>query len=258
MKIIDTHSHYDDSRFDEDRWESLSRQKEAGVAKIINCASDAASWVKQAEILRKLPFVYGALGIHPSNGRDYDDQKEAELRQALMDDRYVAVGEIGLDYYWEDNPARFWQKEILSRQFEIARQVKKPVILHVREAHGDMLEILRKERGLIGVVHSFSGSVEVAKEILDLGYYLGIGGVLTFKNAKALPEVVKMAPLDRLLTETDAPYLTPVPYRGKRNESRHISHVIEAIANIKEMDVDQCAESLYENALACFPLLKKI
>lgn len=254
MKIIDTHAHYDDEAFDEDRASLMAKMQENGVEKIICCASNWASVEKIQGLLAEYPHLVAALGIHPSDGRDYTDEVEAELYNLLKKDRVVAVGEIGLDYYWEENPSKEWQKETLLRQFDLAREVQKPVILHVRDAHGDIIKILRQQKGLSGVIHSFSGSVETAKEAVKMGYYLGIGGVSTFKNAKALPQVIEEIPLEFLLTETDAPYLTPVPFRGKRNQSDYIRYVIEVIARIKNIPKEECSEILRANAIRLFGL----
>ena len=252
MKIIDTHAHYDDAAYAQDRSTILSEINQNGVTHIVNCASSYSSLQTTLELTREKAFVYGALGIHPSDGRDYNDEVEAELRELLKEDKVVAVGEIGLDYYWPENPSRDWQKEILLRQFDLARVAQKPVILHVRDAYGDMIDILRTNHDLSGILHAFSGSPEIAKEAVSLGFYLGVGGVSTFKNAKRLPEVIKETPIEFLLTETDAPYLTPVPYRGKRNRSDYISYVITAIAGLKGMDPFETERILYQNAIKFF------
>lgn len=252
MQMIDTHAHYDDVAYEKDRSLLLFELKEKGISHIVNCASDHASIDKTLELTRQFPHVHAALGIHPQNGFDYLDVVEDELKQLLTEPKVVAVGEIGLDYYWEENPPKEVQKEILLRQFDLARAFDKPVILHVREAYGDMMEILRDNHDLKGVLHSFSGSPEIAREAVALGFYLGIGGVATFKNARKLPEVIKETPLEFLLTETDAPYLTPVPYRGKRNRSDHMAYVIEAIAKIKGLTAEETGEKLYQNALNFF------
>lgn len=252
MNLFDTHAHYDDSAYDQDRDELLRAIHEGGVSHIVNCASSWASVEKTVALTQQYPFIHGALGIHPSDGRDYNDEVESALRHLLKSDGIVAVGEIGLDYYWAENPPREWQKEILLRQFDLARAAEKPVILHVREAYGDMMEILRANRDLRGVLHSFSGSPEIAREAVDLGFYLGIGGVSTFKNARKLPEVIEATPIEHLLTETDAPYLTPVPYRGKRNRSDYIAYIIPVIARIKGLEEEETARILYENACRFF------
>lgn len=254
MKLFDSHAHYDDEAYDGDRAELLAAIRAAGVSHIVNCASSWASVATTLQLTREHPFIYSALGIHPSNGLDYTDAVEEQLRTLLQDDRAVAVGEIGLDYYWEDNPSREWQQQILLRQFDLAREAGKPVILHVREAYGDMMDILRGNRDLRAVLHSFSGSPEIAGEAVAMGFHLGIGGVATFKNAKKLPDVIRETPIEFLLTETDAPYLTPVPFRGKRNRSDYITYVVAAIARFKEMDPEEAAEILHQNSLRFFGL----
>lgn len=252
MLIIDTHAHYDDDAYREDGGELLSELQRSGVTHIVNCASDYGSIARTLELTEVFPHVYGALGIHPQNGFEYSDKVEEELKQLLKRDKVVAVGEIGLDYYWAENPPGEVQKEILTRQMNIARELNKPVILHVREAYGDMMDVLRANSDLKCVLHSFSGSPEIAREAVKLGFYLGIGGVATFTNARKLPEVIQETPLERLLTETDAPYLTPVPFRGKRNRSDHIQYVIEKIAEIRGTGVEETGRALYENAISFF------
>lgn len=254
MKVFDSHAHYDDSAYDEDRNRLLAELHASGVSHIVNCASSWTSVASTLALAREHDYIYAALGIHPSDGRDYNDDVEAALRQLLRDERVVAVGEIGLDYYWAENPSREWQKQILLRQFDLAREAGKPVILHVREAYGDIMTILAAQADLRAVLHSFSGSPEIAREAVSRGFYLGIGGVATFKNAKKLPEVIRETPLEFLLTETDAPYLTPVPFRGKRNRSDYIPYVVEAISRIKELDIEETARILHGNSLRFFGL----
>lgn len=258
MKIFDTHAHYDDEQYDEDREETLRLLKQGGVTHVVNCASSEKSLQTTLDLAHHHPFVYAALGIHPSDADDYTPAVEERLRQLLKDPKVLAVGEIGLDYYWDENPPKAQQQQVLLRQLDLARQAKKPVILHVREAYGDMLTILKSQQDVSGVLHSFSGSLQTAQEVLAMGYYLGIGGVATFKNAKKLPEVIRQAPLDRLITETDAPYLTPAPHRGKRNRSDYISWVIRAIAAFREEEEEAVAKALYANALRFFGLPQEL
>ena len=257
MNVFDSHAHYDDSAYNEDRNQLLAEIHAGGVTHIVNCASSWTSVATTLALAREHEYIYAALGIHPSDGRDYNDEVEAALRELLRDERVVAVGEIGLDYYWEENPPREWQQKILLRQFDLAREAGKPVILHVREAYGDMMAILAAQADLRAVLHSFSGSPEIAREAVSRGFYLGIGGVATFKNAKKLPEVIRETPLEYLLTETDAPYLTPVPYRGRRNRSDYIPFVVEAISRIKGLDVEETARILRRNSLRFFGLAEE-
>lgn len=249
-KIFDSHAHYDDERFQGILDELLSKIHEMGVERIVNCGCDNETNAKSLTIAEKFPFVYSAVGIHPCN---FDSGTTvADIRKFAKHEKCVAIGEIGLDYYWEPD-AKAIQKKLFIEQIELAKELDLPVIVHDREAHGDTLEIL-KEYKPKGVVHSFSGSVEMAEEILKLGMYLGIGGVITFKNAKKLPDVVKMLPLDRLLLETDAPYLSPVPFRGKTNHSEMIYLTAQKIAEIKEKTLDEILEISYNNANKLFGL----
>lgn len=249
-KIFDSHAHYDDDRFDVIRDELLPQIHQMGVELIINCGCDTETNIKCLEIADKFSFVYSAVGIHPCNvgeGTTIDD-----IRKFAKHKKCVAIGEIGLDYYWEPDK-KDEQKAIFKEQLLLAQELNLPVIVHDRDAHGDVLEIL-KEFKPKGVVHSFSGSVEMAEEILKLGMYLGIGGVITFNNAKKLPDVVKMLPLDRLLLETDAPYLTPVPYRGKTNHSEMIYLTAQKIAEIKNKTLEEILDISFNNAKNLFGL----
>ena len=250
VKIFDSHAHYDDERFDGIIDELLPKIHKMGVGKIINCGCDNETNQKCLAIADKFPFVYSAVGIHPcsiDSGTTIDD-----IREFARHKKCVAIGEIGLDYYWEPDKKEA-QKKVFIEQILLAKELSLPVIVHDRDAHGDVLEIL-KEYKPKGVVHSFSGSVEMAKEILKLGMYLGIGGVITFNNAKKLPDVVKMLPLDRLLLETDAPYLTPVPFRGRTNHSEMIYLTAQKIAEIKNLKMEEILEISYNNAKNLFSL----
>lgn len=237
-KIFDTHSHYDDDAFNEDREEVLAQIKEAGVIGILNCASSYDSVDKTFKLVEKHDFIYGALGIHPSNANELTEERLDEIERLIVQNRkkIIAVGEIGLDYYWEENPSKDVQKWAFRKQMELADKLKLPVVIHDREAHADTLEIMKEFPNVKGTVHCFSGSVEFAKQCLDLGYYIGITGVVTFKNAKKIVEVVKAVPVEKLLVETDCPYMAPSPNRGKRNKSDYIRYIIEEIAKIKEID----------------------
>ena len=235
--IYDTHAHYDDNSFDEDREDILREIKSNGVALILNCASSYESIDKTYNLTIENDFIYGALGIHPENANEFNDDVENEIISLInKNKKIIAIGEIGLDYYWEENPSKEVQKEVFRRQMKLAEKLNLPVVIHDRDAHGDTLEILKEFPKVKGIVHCFSGSVEFAMECIKLNYYIGIGGVVTFKNAKKLVEVVNKIPLDRILVETDSPYMTPSPYRGKRNKSDYISYIIEQIAKIKELD----------------------
>lgn len=246
--IFDTHAHYDDERFDDIREELLSSLQKNGVYAAITCGCDKESSKKATEMAEKYENVFAAVGIHPCN-IDSGTTIE-EIENLAKHKKCVAIGEIGLDYYWtQDNKPL--QKEFFIKQLELAKKINLPVLIHDRDAHADTLEILRQYKPK-GVVHSFSGSPEMAKELIDLGLYIGIGGVITFKNAKKLPDVVKMLPMDRMLLETDAPYLTPVPYRGKTNHSAMIYFSAEKIAEIKETSTEEILKQTFLNAKNLF------
>lgn len=249
-KIFDSHAHYDDERFDDVRDTLLPKIHSMGVECIVNCGCDFDTNTKCLEIADKFPFVYSAVGIHPCNASD--GTTITDIRNFAKHKKCVAIGEIGLDYYWEPDKKE-GQKAIFKEQLLLARELNLPVIVHDRDAHGDTLEIL-KEYKPKGVLHSFSGSVEMAEEILKIGMYLGIGGVITFNNAKKLPDVVEMLPLDRLLLETDAPYLTPVPFRGKTNHSEMIYLTAQKIAEIKSKTMEEILEISSNNAKNLFGL----
>lgn len=246
--IFDSHAHYDDEQFDEDREKLLLELKESGVTGILNMSSDYKSIETTRILTETYPFIYGACGIHPENADEYNESVKSEMIHLLKTDKFRAVGEIGLDYYWESNPPKEIQKKVFRDQMEIAKSLGMPVVLHDREAHGDMLSIVREFPSVTGIFHSFSGSVDMAREVVSLGYYLGISGVATFKNARKLPEVIAEIPLDRLLIETDAPYMAPVPYRGKRNRSDYLIYVAEKIAEIKGKNVEEILEATADNA----------
>lgn len=247
--IFDTHAHYGDHRFDEDRNELLLGMKEKGIGNIVEVGADKGSTATAVEMAEKYDFVYAAVGVHPS---DVEELTEADMQWlgALTEKKkVVAVGEIGLDYYY-DEPDRELQKKWFIRQLQVAAQCKMPVIIHSRDAAQDTLEIMNEhcDYSQGGVIHCFSYSPEMARIYLDKGFYLGIGGVVTFKNSKKLKEVVEMAPLEQLILETDAPYLTPVPNRGKRNDSSQLTFVAEEIARIKGIDVQKVVQTTRENA----------
>lgn len=248
--IFDSHAHYDDERFDGILDELLPKIHKMGVDKIVNCGCDKKTVIKSLAIADKFPFVYSAVGIHPCN-IDSDTTID-QIKEFAKHKKCVAIGEIGLDYYWEPQKKEA-QKELFIKQILLAKELSLPIIVHDREAHGDTLSIL-KQYNPKGVLHSFSGSVEMAEEILNLGMYIGIGGVITFNNAKRLPDVVKMLPLDRLLLETDAPYLTPVPYRGKTNHSEMIYLTAQKIAEIKGKNLNEILEISHNNASKLFNL----
>lgn len=248
--IFDTHAHYDDSRFDEDRDELLSSINSKGVTQIINCGCDLKSSLTTVKLSKKYDFIYAAVGIHAHEAEEATEKDIAEIEKLYENEKVVAVGEIGLDFHYDFSP-RERQIEIFERQLILANKLNLPVIIHDREAHEDTMRLLKKYTPK-GVVHCFSGSAEMAKEIVKLGMYIGIGGAVTFKNAKKPVEVVEYLPLDRLLLETDAPYMTPVPFRGTRCDSAHIAFTAEKIAEIKGIDVQELIDICNENAKKLF------
>lgn len=251
-KIFDSHAHYDSEAFDEDREQLISGLPEAGVCAVINCASDLKTARQSVELAKKFAFIRAAAGIHPHEAQAVTQGDYEQLRELLKLPEVVAVGEIGLDYHYDFCP-RPKQIEVLRAQLEIARELDMPVIIHDREAHGDMYPLLREFKPK-GVVHCFSGSVELAKEVLSYGMYIGLGGAVTFKNAKTPVEVAAYVPDDRLLIETDAPYMTPVPYRGKRCDSAHIAITAQRIAEIRGVGADEVLDLTRKNANRLFGL----
>ena len=248
--IFDTHAHYDDARFDEDRDTLLCSLPQKGVARVINCGVDLASSKTTLALAHKYDYVYAAIGFHPEDCGDATDADFEALLPLYGDPKVVAVGEIGLDYYWDTVPKET-QKAVFERQLILANELHKPVIVHDREAHADTLALLKKHRPQ-GVLHCFSGSVESMREAVDLGLYIGLGGAVTFKNAKKPLAVAAAAPADRLLLETDCPYMAPVPFRGKRNDSSLIAYVAEVIASVRGVDVQQLIDQCRENANRLF------
>ena len=247
-RIFDTHAHYDDDAFDEVREELLKDLKLNGVIGILNCASSYKSIEKTYNLTIENDFIYGALGIHPENADEFNEAVEREIVELISkNNKIIAVGEIGLDYYWEENPPKEVQREVFRKQMKLAEELKLPVVIHDRDAHADTLDIIKEFPKVKGIVHCFSGSSEFAKECIKLGYYIGIGGVVTFKNAKKIVEVVKDIPLDKILVETDAPYMAPTPNRGKRNKSDYIQYIIEQIATIKELDPKEVNMAVNDN-----------
>lgn len=245
--IFDSHAHYDDSAFDEDRDEVINELPKLGVMGVLNCGSSAYGMRKSVELADKYDFIYAAVGIHPENADELTDDILEEIKEFTKRDKVKAIGEIGLDYYWDENPDKHIQKQAFRKQMELAKELDLPVVIHDREAHGDTLEIIKEFPEVKGVVHCFSGSVEFAKECLKLGYYIGVTGVVTFKNAKKLKEVVREIPMDRLLVETDCPYMAPTPNRGKRNKSDYIKYIIQVISEIKNISYEDIERITREN-----------
>ena len=253
--IFDSHAHYDDRAFDGDREAVLSALPEAGVCGVINCGVDILSSQKALALAKQYPFLWAAVGIH---GQEAGRAKPGDLNRLLplLDEpRAVALGEIGLDYHYDDGAPRDVQRELLERQLQIAVERDVPVILHDREAHEDMWKLLQRYKPR-GVMHCFSGSVEMARDLVGIGMYIGLGGAVTFKNARRPIEVAAWVPEDRLLIETDAPYMTPAPFRGKRNSSALIPYTAEKIAQVRRMTIEQILRITKENTERLFGITK--
>ena len=247
--IFDTHAHYDDEAFDVDREELLAGLPAAGIGQVVNIASSVKSIDDSLALAHRFPHVYCALGIHPEHCADMTDALLEEIREKLSDDKALAVGEIGLDYYWPQ-PDRELQRYWFAKQLRLANEVDLPVVVHSREAAADTMRIMKENLAdkVGGVVHCYSYSADLAKEFVKMGFYIGIGGVVTFKNAKKIVEVAREIPLERILLETDCPYLAPVPYRGKRNSSMYLPYVVARIAEIKGVAEEEVISVTESNA----------
>ena len=250
--LFDTHAHYDDESFDADRDAVLTALPEQGVGLILNPGCDVESSRKAVRYAAAYPHVYAAVGIHPENCGGCTAGDLDAIRALAQQPKTVAIGEIGLDYYWAENPPRDFQQQVLRQQLALARELALPVIIHDREAHADTLAIVREFSGVTGVFHCFSGSPEMARELLKMGWYLGFDGPVTYKNARRAPEVAAVTPLDRMLIETDSPYMTPVPYRGRRNDSGYVHLVAERLAEWKGVTPEEMARVTTENGKRLF------
>lgn len=248
--IFDSHAHYTDKAFNDDRKELLDSLKESGICGVINCGADLESSEKSVALSEKYDYIYCACGVHPEEVDGLPENYIDILRNMAKNEKCVAIGEIGLDYYWRQDNKEL-QKKVFEEQILLAKEMDLPIIVHDREAHEDTLAILKKHKPK-GVLHCFSGSAETAKEILKLGMYIGLGGAVTFKNAKKPVDVAEMLPLDRLLLETDCPYMAPVPMRGKRNCSAYIEYVAEKIGEIKGIDPQTVTNQATENTKNLF------
>ncbi|MDE6433314.1 MAG: TatD family hydrolase [Lachnospiraceae bacterium] len=249
MRIFDTHAHYDDKAFTEDMDNLLCDMHKKGVKRIVNigCSMESSRYI--VDMVNRYDYVYGAVGVHPDDVGNLTDADMRELAELSRQDKILAIGEIGLDYHYDDIDKES-QKRWFVEQLGIAKQERLPVVIHSRDAAKDTLDIMRTEHAGTtgGVIHCFSYGVEMAREYLNMGYYIGVGGVVTFKNGRKLKEVVEYASLDRIVLETDAPYLAPVPFRGKRNCSLYLQYVAEEIAAIKGVDTEEVYTVTYENA----------
>ena len=253
--IVDSHAHYDDEQFDTDRADVLKRIQEQDIVRVVNPASNLSSARKCIELSEAYDFVYCAVGIHPHDSQEYSQQSLEIIRKMAEHKKVVAIGEIGLDYHYDFSP-RDVQKQCFAAHIQLALQLELRLIIHNRESHKDILDIIKAEKGYNagGVFHCFTGSVEMAKEVLDMGFYIALGGAVTFKNAKRPVDVAKYVPIDRLLVETDSPYMAPVPYRGKRNDSGYLSEIIQKISEIRNTDFNDIAMNTTQNANRLFGL----
>ena len=252
MRLFDTHAHYDSGAFNSDRLETLAAMPEQGVELILNPGCDLESSRTAIALAEEFPLVYAAVGVHPSDCGAWEDSWLEQLRALAAHPKVRAIGEIGLDYYWKDNPPRELQQKVFARQLELAAELDLPVIVHDREAHQDCLEVVRAHPEVRGVYHCYSGSLEDAKVLVKLGWMLSFTGVITYKNARKALEVIEWLPMDRIMVETDSPYLTPEPFRGKRNDSGKVHLVAEAIARVKGMDPEEAARITLENGTRFF------
>ena len=249
MELIDSHAHLDDEKFADDRAAVVERALAAGVVKIITMGDSLESSARSVALTEEFESVYAAVGIHPEEAQPMTTATDDQLAAWAAQEKVVAIGEIGLDYYWEkDEEKRALQRAIFVRQLDLARQLRLPVCIHDREAHGDMMKILKTEgRGLRGVLHCYSGSWEMATELLKGDWYFGVDGPLTYKNAAKLPEIVQRLPAERILIETDSPYLSPMPFRGKRNEPTHVLYIAKKAAELRGESLEAFARATREN-----------
>ena len=249
MELIDSHAHLDGEKFADDRAAVVERALASGVVKIITMGDSLESSARSVALTEEFESVYAAVGIHPEEVQPMTAATDDRLAAWTAQEKVVAIGEIGLDYYWEkDEEKRALQRAIFVRQLDLARQLRLPVCIHDREAHGDMMKILKTEgRGLRGVLHCYSGSWEMAAELLKGDWYFGIDGPLTYKNAAKLPEIVQRLPAERILVETDSPYLSPMPFRGRRNEPAHVLYVAKKAAELRGESLEAFARATREN-----------
>lgn len=253
--IFDTHAHYDDKAFDEDRDQLLSELNQYGIEAVVNIGASISSSKRTIKLTEQYENVYGVIGVHPSDTQDLREDDIAWLKEQSQRQKIVAIGEIGLDYYW-DEPDRETQKKWFLRQLDLAREVNLPIVIHSRDAAKDTLDLMKMKHAeeIGGVIHCFSYGIDMAKEFIKMGYYLGIGGVVTFQNAKKVKEVVSDVPIESLVLETDCPYLAPAPYRGKRNASLYLPYVVKEISSIKGISEDQVIEITNQNAKKLYRL----
>ncbi|CAK4826965.1 unnamed protein product [Aphanomyces euteiches] len=248
--LIDTHTHLDSKDFDEDRAQTIQRALDNGVTRMVNIGFNRETIPTTMQLVEAYDFIYGVVGWHPQDAKDMLPEDLNWIEELSKHKKIVAIGEIGLDYHWDTSPKET-QQRVFREQIQLARKVKMPIVIHNREAHQDILQILKEEKAaeVGGIMHCFSGSWETAKACLDMNFYISFGGPVTYKNAKQPKEVLALVPLDRLLLETDSPYLTPHPYRGKRNESAYVKLVAEAAAAIHNVSIEEIAQITTNNAI---------
>lgn len=256
--IFDTHAHYDDEAFDSDREQLLESLREHGIGAVVNVGASMRGARATYRLMQEYDFIYGAIGVHPDEVGELNEEKMAELAGMLRHKKAVAVGEIGLDYYW-DKEAHEQQKKWFAAQMALALEMEKPIVVHSREAAQDTYDCIRANHAgqpgfCGGIIHCYSGSVEMARQYVKMGYQIGVGGVVTFKNARVLKEVVADLALEHLVVETDCPYLAPTPYRGKRNSSLYLPYIIEEIARVKRLSPAEVERATFENALRVYRL----
>ena len=252
--LFDTHAHYDSRQFDADRDQVLSALPGQGVGLVVNPGCDLDSSRRAIGIAERYPFIYAAAGVHPEDCAGWQDTDVDELRSLAAHPKVVAIGEIGLDYYWKENPPREFQQRVFRAQLALARELDLPVIVHDREAHGDCLSIIREFPQVRGVFHCFSGSAEMAKELVGLGWMISFTGALTYKNARKAVEAAQAVPLDRIMIETDSPYMAPVPCRGERCHSGLARHTCERLAELRGISPEECARITFENGTEFYQL----
>ena len=256
MTLFDTHAHYDSRQFHSDRDQVLSALPAQGVELVVNPGCDLASSQTAVELAERYPFVYAAVGVHPEDCGDWEDGHIDRLRALAAQPNVVAVVEIGMDYYWPENPPKELQKRVFRAQLALAGELDLPAIVHDREAHGDCLDIVREFPRTRGVFHCFSGSAEMAMELVKLGWMISFTGVLTYKNARKAVEAAQAVPLDRIMIETDSPYMAPVPHRGKRNHSGYVGLICQRLAELKGITPDECSRITLENGRRFFQILE--
>lgn len=257
--IFETHAHYDDEQFDSGREALLASLPDCGIKRVVNIGASIASTKSSVELAEKYDYIYAAVGVHPSEIAELNEEHFMWLKELTKLEKVVAVGEIGLDYYWDKEPAvqerqRYWFR----RQMDLAREVGLPIVVHSRDAAADTIKVMKEAHAeeIPGVIHCYSYSPEMAQELIKMGYYIGVGGVVTFKNAKKLKETVEQIPLERILLETDCPYMAPEPNRGKRNDSRNIPYIVSKIAELKQATPEEVEQITWQNAMNFYRKVK--